>query len=130
MSSNKLLYDCDYTFYKNNENKNKLSYLLSPDKYYNINQSRINRGIISGNDVSINTGNLVDLESELKGVNRIASKAPNNKFPNNTLELDNYFIRHSEFDLDIIETKKNHLKSIDMFDYSNLLLKENNYGTK
>ena len=127
MSSNKLIYDCDHTFFKNLENRNQMQYLMSPDKFYNVNQYRIHRGIISGNDISINKGNLVDLESELKGVNKIASKSPNNKYPNNTIELNNYYIRHSDFDVDVINIAKHDLQTVDMFDYSNLLLPDNNF---
>ena len=130
MSSNKLIYDCDHTVLKNLENKNQMQYSLSPDKFYNVNQVRINRGIISGNDVSINKGNLVDLESELKGVNKIASKAPNNKYPHNTMQLNKYYIRHNDFDVDVINIAKKDLQTVDMFDYSNLLLQENKFSYK
>lgn len=117
MSSNKLIYDCDYTYYKNKENKNKLEYLLSPDKYYNLNENTVIRGIVGGNNIGVPYNNLVDIESELKGVNRIATKSafkglPDENVNNNVLVPPGF------------NTGQN-LKSINMFDYKNLLLPEN-----
>ena len=117
MSSNKLIYDCDYTYYKNKQNKNKLEYLLSPDKYYNLNENTINRGIVGGTNIGVPSKNLVDIESELKGVNRIASKSAFNGLPNE----NNY---NSVLVQPGVNAGKN-LKNINMFDYTNLLLPEN-----
>ena len=59
-----------------------LNYILSPEKFVNPNPTRIAFGIVSGNDVSIVKGNMVDVESDLMGVGRTASKCPSLKFLN------------------------------------------------
>ena len=118
MSSNKLIYDCDYTYYKNKQNKNKLEYLLSPDKYYNLNENTISRGIVAGNNIGVPSTNLVDIESELKGVNRIASKAAFRGLPDENVNTNSVLVQAG------VNTGQN-LTSINMFDYKNLLLPEN-----
>ena len=51
-------------------------YTVIPQKYYNPNAARNALGLVGGNEVSIASGNLVDLESDLYGITRTASKAP------------------------------------------------------
>lgn len=55
-------------------------YTQIPQKYYHPNASRHALGLVGGNDVSIITGNLVDLESDLRGTTRDLSNAPAKKF--------------------------------------------------
>ena len=62
------------------ESTSTLSHLLDPSKYYNCHPCRINEGIVGGNTVSLYTGNLVDLESDLRGQTRYASKCPSLMF--------------------------------------------------
>ena len=80
MSSNRLLYDnCEYKT-KLFENKSILEYLLNPSKYYNCRQCRMQLGTVAGNDTSQIRGNLVDLETELRGTTRMLSNCPVNKY--------------------------------------------------
>ena len=80
MSSNRLLYDnCEYST-KLFENKNVLEYILNPSKYYNCNRCSMQLGIVGGNSVSQIKGNLVDLETELRGTTRKLSNCPQNKY--------------------------------------------------
>jgi hypothetical protein len=55
-------------------------YTMIPQKYYNPNAARNALGLVAGNDVSIASGNLVDLESDLYGITRTASKAPSKQY--------------------------------------------------
>lgn len=55
-------------------------YTMIPQKYYNPNAARNALGLVAGNDVSITSGNLVDLESDLYGITRTASKAPSKQY--------------------------------------------------
>jgi hypothetical protein len=55
-------------------------YTMIPQKYYNPNAARNALGLVAGNDVSIASGNLVDLESDLYGITRTASKAPTKQY--------------------------------------------------
>lgn len=55
-------------------------YSMIPQKYYHSNNSRNALGLVGGNEVSMITGNLVDLESDLRGVTRDLSNVPAKKY--------------------------------------------------
>ena len=74
MSFNKLSYDnCAYTA-NLHKNVSALSYVLDPVKNENCNKCRPEVGLNGGTAVSHVSGNLVDLESNLFGIDREASK--------------------------------------------------------
>tara|TARA_B100001057_G_scaffold432963_1_gene461463 strand:+ start:648 stop:1091 length:444 start_codon:yes stop_codon:yes gene_type:complete len=80
MSSNRLIYDeCEYKT-RINESVGPLEYMLNPAKYENCNKCRMELGVIGGTAVSHIKGNLVDLETDLKGITRKASLCPTQKF--------------------------------------------------
>jgi len=56
------------------------TYKLIPQKYYHPNTGRNALGLVGGAEVSMITGNLVDLESDLRGVTRDLSRAPSKKY--------------------------------------------------
>ncbi len=68
-----------------NQNQNILTWVMDPNRIYNCNPCRIERGIVSGNDVSLYNGNLVDLSSELRGQTRNASLCSTKKFSPSTV---------------------------------------------
>ena len=91
MSSNRLSYDsCAYQ--KNlQQSTSPLDYMLYNGKYENSAKCRIEFGVVGGNGVSLFSGNLVDLESELRGQTRLASLCPKSMYnPNNK----NYNLSH------------------------------------
>ena len=51
-------------------------YLQIPTKFYNPNAARNALGLFGGNEVSVASGNIVDLESDLKGITRDLSRVP------------------------------------------------------
>ena len=55
-------------------------YTLIPQKFYHPNASRNALGLVGGNEVSLVSGNIVDLESDLLGITRSASKAPQRQY--------------------------------------------------
>jgi len=55
-------------------------YTQIPQKFYHPNASRNALGLIGGNDVSLASGNLVDVESELRNITRDLSQAPAKKY--------------------------------------------------
>ena len=59
-----------------------LNWILDTSRFINNNPTRIAFGVTGGNDVSIVKGNMVDVESDLMGVGRTASKCPSLKFLN------------------------------------------------
>jgi hypothetical protein len=56
------------------ENVGILSYILSPHRFENENKCRHELGLVAGTAVSHVRGNLVDLESELRGQTRYLTK--------------------------------------------------------
>lgn len=68
--TSRLLYDnCAGQEYLN-RNKQYRDYLFYGGKYYHNNPCRIGFGVVGGNNVSLYTGNLVNLESDLRGITR------------------------------------------------------------
>ena len=55
-------------------------YTQIPQKYYHPNASRNALGLFGGNEVSQASGNLVDIESDLRGTTRDLSDAPSRKY--------------------------------------------------
>lgn len=55
-------------------------YSMIPQKFYHPNAGRHALGLVGGNDVSLITGNMVDLESDLRNITRDLSKAPAKKY--------------------------------------------------
>jgi len=80
MSSNRLSYDsCAYkTDLK--QSTDPLQYMLYQGKYYNDSHCRNSFGLVGGNGVSLYSGNLVDLESDLRGQTRMASECSSKMF--------------------------------------------------
>ena len=80
MSSNRLMYDtCAYEKTLN-ESVGPFAYSMFQGKYENCAKCRIELGQVGGNGVSIFSGNLVDLESDLRGQTRANSVCPSKKF--------------------------------------------------
>ncbi len=90
MSSNRLMYDaCTY------ESKVKTStgpyqYAIYNGKFENSSKCTIERNVVGGNHVSLYSGNLVDLESDLRGQTRLASKCPTRKYTPKNLDMTSY----------------------------------------
>lgn len=76
MSSNRLIYDtCAYKKTLD-QSTGPFSYSMYPGKFENCAKCRIELGQTGGNGVSLYSGNLVDLESDLRGQTRPASLCP------------------------------------------------------
>lgn len=80
MSFNRTKYDnCSYKV-DLKSSVDTLGYILSPDRYENGNKCMHQLGLVGGTSVSHIKGNMVDLESELRGQTRIISKCPDNLY--------------------------------------------------
>ena len=85
--STRLMYDkCAYD-QRLGENKSSLDYTLYDGKFYHSNKCRMELGQVGGNGVSLFAGNLVDLESKLKGIQRSNSKCQKPLLPLNNSTL-------------------------------------------
>jgi hypothetical protein len=83
MSSNRLIYDsCAYQK-SLQQSTGPMDYAMYTGKYENSAKCRIEFGVSSGNGVSLYSGNLVDLESELRGQTRQASLCPSTMYSPN-----------------------------------------------
>ena len=79
MSHTRISYDkCSYKK-RLQENKSIFKHVMNPHMYENSSKCRVEFGIVSGNDVSL-SGNTVDLESELFGLNQPISNCAKNSF--------------------------------------------------
>jgi len=82
MSLTRSSYDrCSYQK-KMNENKGTFDYLMYQGKFQNTSKCRMELGVVGGNEVST-SGNLVDLESELRGQNAVLSHCQDYSFDEN-----------------------------------------------
>jgi hypothetical protein len=73
---NRLIYDtCNYNA-DLKQSTTPLSYMLDPIRYENCQKCRPELGIVGGTSVSHISGNLVDLENDLRGQTRPATRCP------------------------------------------------------
>lgn len=125
MSFNRLIYDdCSYS-QELSQTTSILSYQLDPNRYYNCNACRNSFGLLGGNNVSIAaSGNLVDIESDLKGIRPLSKCAQLkhiNPCPNgdmNTCQQKKIVIRGTPTTrARVIDTTPAHLPSCQMIRY-------------
>jgi hypothetical protein len=125
MSFNRLIYDdCSYS-QELSQTTSILSYQLDPNRYYNCNACRNSFGLLGGNNVSIAAnGNLVDIESDLKGIRPLSKCAQLkhiNPCPNgdmNTCQQKKIVIRGTPTTrARVIDTTLAHLPSCQMIRY-------------
>ena len=101
---NRLRYDsCSYNA-DLNQSVAPLSYILDPVRFENCQKCRPELGLVGGTAVSHINGNLVDLENDLRGQNRPATKCANYKYlppTGNVLQGKEYIkpVQHPEIDL-------------------------------
>jgi hypothetical protein len=94
-----------------------LSYILSPYRYENENKCRHELGLVAGSAVSHVRGNLVDLESELRGQTRYLTKCAHRAAQ--PLEEGKPIMNDKT---DPIDIRMNHLKACQMISYKNVPL--------
>jgi len=124
MSSNRLMYDKCSNSKKQSESVNQLSYILDPNKFFINSPCRMELGIVGGNTVSNIKGNIVDMETDLRGITRNNSRCPINK--NSWIEKNGQIkipAQLSKCEL-VIDTKKQHLPPCQMINYDPVELPE------
>ena len=129
MSFNRLTYDtCAYK-HSLAESVGTLAWVLDPSRFENCNKCRIEFGTVGGTNVSHIKGNLVDLETELRGTTRLQSKCPTLKYQNpcpngdmTTCQPDEIVIKANPANPTgkIIDTDHMHLKSCQMVNYNKM----------
>ena len=126
MSFTKLSYDT--CAYKNElaQSVGTLGWVLDPSRFENYSKSRIEFGIVGGNDVSLIKGNMIDLESDLYGITRLQSKCPQLKYLSpcptgnmNSCQPQQIIIKGNPSNMGrVIDTTPMHLRSSQMFRYT------------
>ena len=134
MSWNRL--SADTCAYRNQlaQEVGEFAYVIDDCRYVHKTPKRFEFGIVAGNDVSIIGGKsssaMVDLESDLKGQTRLASKCPTlsyiNPCPNgdmNTCKPQQVVIRGNPSNMGrVVDTKLYHLPPAQMFRYTPIVV--------
>lgn len=117
---NRMIYDsCAYQ-QSLSQSVAPLQYVMDPIKYEHNNKCRMELGIVGGTAVSHITGNLVDLENDLRNANRPATHCPSYQYlpgEGKVLQGKEYIkpVQHPTIDL-----KMNHLPSCQMIAYGSV----------
>ena len=121
------------------ESIGELGYVLDPVKFYHSSPARIEKGIVAGNDVSIaRSGNLVDVESDLLGIDRKLSRCETLKYQNpcpngtmNSCHPRQLIIRGNPSNsARVIDIAPVHLPSAQMFRYTPIPLPPTIYAPR
>lgn len=118
MSFNKLKYDSGSYSKDLQENVSILGYVLSPFRFEHADKCRHQLGLVGGTAVSHVKGNMVDLESELRGQTRYISKGCDNMY--RPLEDGQTLIRNDK--TEPIDTTALHLPTCQMISYKSVPL--------
>ena len=90
-------------------------YTQIPQKYYHPKASRLALGIVGGNDVSVASGNLVDIESDLFGTTRDLTNAPSRKYQRTSGPI--VFVDRATGRVRTVDTAARHLPTKQMVSY-------------
>lgn len=110
--------DCAYT-QELRSSSSALSYMLDTVKFNNCKKCRNELGLVGGSAVSHTTGNIVDLEGDLQGRNRLNSHCANYKW----LPNGKAFVQGKDAGLCIrkypkVSTQATHLPACQMHDFA------------
>lgn len=92
-------------------------YVMDPSRFENENKCRHEFGLLGGANVSHISGNLVDLESDLRGITRPASVCPVMKYekPKSNVIMPKNYMKFAN--VPQIDTTPQHLTSCQMIHY-------------
>ncbi len=100
------------------ENKeNPQMYAQTPFAYVHKTPGRHMLGIVGGNEVSLPKGNMVDVESDLRGLNLPLTKCPAREYQPPPLQQTT-IERRSTKGKQVIDVRSRHLKPIQMWPYN------------
>ena len=116
MSFNRTKYDnCSYT-QELKSNVDTLGHILTPYRYEHKDKCMHQLGFVGGTAVSHIQGNLVDLDSELRGQTRILTRCPTNKY----IPSDDNVIKNDK--TEPINTEMKHLPTCQSIMYRSIPL--------
>jgi hypothetical protein len=112
MSFNRMMYDTCQTVREQGESVSILDYVMSPMRFENPSKCRHQLGLVGGTAVSHIHGNLVDLESDLRGQTRLNTKCVKRQYQ--PIGADG-ILRNDK--TPPIDTHLKHLPTCQMFSY-------------
>lgn len=118
MSLNRLKYDKCAHVEQIRMSQTPLTYIMDPMRFENENQCRHEFGLVGGSGVSHIKGNMVDLESDLRGITRPASECSSMQYKKpcgNVIYPKNYM---KFADVPNIDTTPLHLPGCQMINYA------------
>jgi hypothetical protein len=93
---------------------------MDPIKYEHASKCRMELGIVGGTAVSHVTGNMIDLENDLRGANRPGTMCPSYQY----LPGDGRTVQGKEYIKPVVhpvvDTQMNHLPSCQMISYGSV----------
>lgn len=118
MSLNRLKYDKCAHVEQIRMSQTPLTYIMDPSRFENENPCRHEFGLVGTPSVSVISGNMVDLESDLRGITRPASECSSLQYTKPTGHMI-YPKNYMKFaDVPPIDTTPLHLQSCQMINYS------------
>ena len=112
MSMNRTTYDSCVYKADLNQSVSPLAFVLDPIQFNNANKCRMELGIVGGTAVSHISGNLVDLENDLRGQTRPSAQCPPHKYIPQGKDEPIKAWGHQD-----IDTRPVHLAPCQMIDY-------------
>lgn len=117
MSFNRLSYDtCAYK-QELTESVSQISYVLDPIKYEHCQKCRHEVGLVGGTNVGVISGNMVDMENELLGINRPNTQCASYKF----VPRSDGYVQGKEYikpvNHPVVDTNMMQLRPCQMIDY-------------
>lgn len=117
MSVNRLNYDACAYAQALTQSVSPLSYILDRSRYEHVAKCRVELGLVGGTSVSHVSGNLVDLENDLRNQNRPNTHCPAYKY----LPSDAPFVQGKEYIKPVVHPKVSivpqHLAPCQMINY-------------
>jgi len=103
----------------NERKENPQAYDFLPSQFVHIQPKRHMLGLVGGNEVSLIAGNMVDLESDLRGINIPNTFAPWRQYQAPTtasIESGQIYRKNTKFDM-AIDVRPQHLPAYQMWAY-------------
>ena len=97
--------------------ENPQMYAQTPFAYVHKEPARHILGLVAGNNVSLPKGNMVDVESDLRGLNIPLTKCPSREYQPPPSEQATIY-RNSTKGKQVIDVRPRHLKGYQMWSYA------------
>jgi hypothetical protein len=97
--------------------ENPQTYVESPFSYVSKTPARHVLGIVGGNEVSLPAGNMIDVESDLRGLNLPLTHSPARQYQAPPAEQATIYRKNTKVNM-TIDVRSRHLPAIQMWPYA------------